>query len=534
MDLQQGDVLAASYTIEDPVGRGGMATVYKAYHERLDRHVAIKLMHKIFLQDDDFMARFQREARIVAKLDHPAIVPIYDYNEHQAAPYLVMKYVDGMTLKKRYIKKGLTLGEIETFLTSVAAGLDYAHDRGILHRDMKPSNILIEDSTDQAYITDFGLARIVEAGASTISHDMMLGTPYYISPEQAQGSKDLDHRTDVYSLGVILYELLTGRVPFQADTPYAIVHGHIYTQPETPSNINPDITPALDAVIEKALEKDREKRYPSAGALMAAFSEAIVGSSAMPAPKITAVSDNAQQAAPSPYDVLGSFDGQRSSVTPASHLDGDTVMEPSDAQNAAAVRPSGVIESPRQSEWDIDMGDLSWDSIRRGAVNRAHSMAEMIEERIDTELRQRRGIALTEEEIARRRVVKRMKEREDFIGHLGTYLGVNAFLVGIWFFTGAGFFWPFFPIFFWGIGVVSQGFEYYNKYGPGASQREAKIEQEVVAELGRMQGTDIPIAKRKPNDDLSRLMDEQNGGGVRLTDEGELTDSFIEERRSQR
>ncbi|MEL6408038.1 MAG: protein kinase [Chloroflexota bacterium] len=533
MDLRQGDVLANSYTIDSAIGRGGMATVYKAYHERLDRHVAIKLMHTTFLQDEDFRARFQREARIVAKLEHPAIVQIYDYNEHNNIPFLVMKHIRGMTLKKHYIKKGLTLGEIEGYLTDVAHGLDYAHERGILHRDMKPSNILIEDDSEQAYITDFGLARIVEAGASTISHDMMLGTPFYISPEQAQGDKDLDRRTDVYSLGVILYELLTGQVPFRADTPYAIVHGHIYTKPEKPSSINPDITPAIDAVVEKALAKEPNQRFDTAGDLMLAFSEAIVGSTATPAPKIVEIQPQQNQA-PSPYDVLDSFVGQSANTD----LDGETIMTPSEAQNSAAHRPSGVIESPKRkaemrAEFDIDMGNLSWQSIQRGVVSGARSMAEMIEESIDTELRQRRGIALTEEEIARRRVMKRLEVRQEFVGHLATYLMVNAFLVGIWFFTGAGFFWPFFPIFFWGMSVVAQGVEYYNKYGPGAAEREERIRREVDAEMGRSPSYEY-AQKPKKNDDFSRLVDEKRSerGGVRLTEDGELTDSFIEERRS--
>ncbi|MEM9951289.1 MAG: protein kinase [Chloroflexota bacterium] len=512
MTLQSGEQVGA-YTIDSPIGRGGMATVYKAYHERLDRHVAIKLMHETFLQDENFRERFQREARIIAKLEHPAIVQIYDSDEYKNTPYLVMKYVEGMTLKKQFIKKGMTIEEIERIMTRVAEGLDYAHSRGVLHRDMKPSNILL-DNSGNAYITDFGLARIAEAGASTISHDMMLGTPYYISPEQAQGSKDLDHRTDIYSLGIILYELLTGQVPFQADTPYAIVHGHIYTKPELPSKVNPDLTSSIDKVLSRALEKNRENRYPSAIALMRDFSLAIQG--------------QAPQYTPSDSAFVNPVDN----YVP----DNPTVIEPSHHISAKPMPTSRQdrVESPvrrsrSDSDFDFDMGDLNWDNIRDGFQTGVQSLAEMIEERIDTELRQRRGIALTEDELARRRVIKKMKERQEFVGHLASYIGVNGMLVAIWFFTGAGFFWPFFPLFFWGIAIVTQGIEYYNKYGPGAAKFEAKVQEE----LGNLTYGDSTQKVKKRDERLS-VDFADNNLDIRLTEDGELTDSFIEEQQSRR
>lgn len=516
MTLQQGDTIGA-YTIETPIGRGGMATVFKAHHERLDRHVAIKLMHTTFLQDDNFRERFQREARIVAKLEHPAIVPIYDYDEYNNTPYLVMKYVAGMTLKKHFIKKGMTIEDIDRVLTRVAEGLDYAHAKGVLHRDMKPSNILL-DNDGQVYITDFGLARMVDVGSSTISHDMMLGTPYYISPEQAQGSKDLDNRTDLYSLGIILYELLTGQVPFQADTPYAIVHGHIYTEPELASKVNPDLTSSIDKVLSRALAKDRKDRYPSAIAMMRDFSAAIAGN------------------APQPQQTAGA-----SNQVDAYMPDNPTMIEPSHLIKAKPVAPTrrDVVESPvgddrQQSEFDMDMGNINWENLRDNFQTGVQSLAEMIEERIDTELRQRRGIDLTDQELARRRVIKRMKERQEFVGHLATYITVNAGLIGLWFFTGAGFFWPFFPIFFWGMGLVTQGVQYYNSYGPGAVKFDNRIEEEVNRELGRLSYAETRVDKNK-NPDI-RLSTEFGDaqGNVRLTEDGELTDSFVSEQMNRR
>ncbi|MCC7448068.1 MAG: protein kinase [Anaerolineae bacterium] len=262
------------YRITDQLGQGGMATVYRAYHANLDRYVAIKVLHAAFKQDPNFLARFRREAQIIAKLEHPGIVPVYDYSEHNGEPYLVMKFVEGETLKARLAKRPLKLDEVLRVMTTVGAALTYAHERGILHRDIKPSNILIERDA-APYIADFGLARIASAGESTMSQDMMLGTPQYISPEQAQGLQDLDAGTDIYSLGVVLYELVVGRVPFTADTPYAIVHDHIFSPLPLPSKVNPQVPPAVETVLLKALAKSPSDRYRSAVEMVDAFREAV-------------------------------------------------------------------------------------------------------------------------------------------------------------------------------------------------------------------------------------------------------------------
>src|ERR1700690_334744 len=207
------------YRITEQLGQGGMATVYKAYHAALDRYVALKALHPAFGEDPNFQAPFQREARLVAKLEHPHIVPIYDYAEDEGRPYLVMKYIEGDTLKARLMKGPLSSKEITNVVESVGSALAYAHKQGILHRDIKPSNVLI--GTDgQMYLADFGLARIAQAAESTLSSDMIMGTPQYISPEQAMGEKNLDEGTDIYSFGVMLYEMVVGRVPFNADTPF--------------------------------------------------------------------------------------------------------------------------------------------------------------------------------------------------------------------------------------------------------------------------------------------------------------------------
>lgn len=262
------------YRIVQQLGQGGMATVYKAYHANLDRYVAIKVLHVAFREDASFLERFQREAQIVAKLEHSHIVPIYDYAQLENQPYLVMKFIEGETLKQRMRKQPPNLQEVTRILSAVASALDYAHQNDVLHRDVKPSNVVL-DKNHVPYLTDFGLARIASTGESTLSQDMMLGTPQYISPEQAQGNQVLDAGTDIYSLGVVLYELVVGRVPFSADTPYAIIHDHIYKPLPMPSIVNPSVPIQVEQVLLKALAKNREDRYLSAGALAEAFDAAV-------------------------------------------------------------------------------------------------------------------------------------------------------------------------------------------------------------------------------------------------------------------
>jgi len=265
------------YRIVAQLGSGGMATVYKAYHAALDRYVAIKVMHQALKEDPNFLARFQREARIVAKLDHPHIVPIYDFSEHEGQPYLVMRFIEGETLKAHLQSRRLSISKVMDIIRPVCQALTYAHSHGVLHRDIKPSNIIIT-TQGQVFLTDFGLAKIAQQGDSTLSRDMMVGTPQYISPEQAQGQIDLDVRTDIYSLGVVLYELLVGRVPFQADTPYAIIHDHIFTPLPMPRSLNPDLPEPFERVLLKALAKERDDRYASVSELQEALEKAVAES----------------------------------------------------------------------------------------------------------------------------------------------------------------------------------------------------------------------------------------------------------------
>lgn len=274
MHLESGGFIGP-YRILEQVGRGGMASVYKAYHEKLGRHIAIKIIHESMLQEEDaFRARFEREAQIVASLEHPNIVSVFEFNEHQGRPYLVMKFIEGKSLKEIMSERPLTLPEILSIMTAIAGAVAYAHQRGYLHRDIKPSNILL-DEKQVPYLADFGLARIMNAADSTLSKEMVLGTPQYISPEQAQGNRPIDGRTDVYSIGVVLYEMIVGHVPFIADTPYAIIHKQIYQPVPRPSQINPEIPEGVEQVLLKALEKDPDQRYKTPVELMTALKKAV-------------------------------------------------------------------------------------------------------------------------------------------------------------------------------------------------------------------------------------------------------------------
>lgn len=260
------------YRIIEQLGQGGMATVYKAYHASLDRYVAIKVLHPAFKEDQNFLSRFEREARVVAKLEHQNIVPIYDYAEHEGQPYLVMKYIEGETLKARMQRGPLTAGEVQRIVESIGAGLAYAHKRNILHRDIKPSNVILEQEGG-IYLADFGLARIAQGSESTLTSDVVLGTPQYISPEQALGKKDLDDGTDIYSFGVMIYEMTVGRVPFSADTPFSVIHDHIYAPLPLPSDVNPNVSSDLERFLLKSLSKDRQDRYRKVDEMVAAFVE---------------------------------------------------------------------------------------------------------------------------------------------------------------------------------------------------------------------------------------------------------------------
>ncbi|HUM72123.1 MAG TPA: serine/threonine-protein kinase, partial [Chloroflexota bacterium] len=206
------------YEIKRELGRGGMASVYEAYDPQFQRPVAVKLLPREFLHDPEFRARFTREARTIAALEHPAIVPVYDFGEEDGQPFLVMRLMTGGSLTDRLANGPLPIDEAAEILKRIGSALDRAHSQGIIHRDLKPGNILFDHYGD-AFLADFGIARIAAAGSQLTASGSLVGTPTYMSPEQVYGNKELDGRSDIYALGVILYQMLTGEIPFDADTP---------------------------------------------------------------------------------------------------------------------------------------------------------------------------------------------------------------------------------------------------------------------------------------------------------------------------
>lgn len=256
----QRDLLIQNrYQLHTRIGSGGMAEVWSATDQLLDRPVAVKFLHDRFAKDPRFLERFQREASAAAVLQHPNVVSVYDRGQFEGAHFIVMEYVEGASLKD-LIDRGLGVAEAVEITRQILAGAGFAHARGIVHRDLKPQNVLV-DAEGRARVADFGIAR---AGASDVTEaGSVLGTAQYLSPEQAQG-QDVTAASDLYSVGIILYEALTGRVPFDAETPVAVVMKHVTETPPPPSRLNPQVSPALDAVVMKALEKDPAARYSSA------------------------------------------------------------------------------------------------------------------------------------------------------------------------------------------------------------------------------------------------------------------------------
>jgi tRNA A-37 threonylcarbamoyl transferase component Bud32 len=253
------------YEIKAELGRGGMATVYQGYDPRFEREVAIKVLPREMLHDPQFRVRFEREAKTIAMLEHTAIVPVYDFGEDDGQPYFVMRYMTGGSLADRIAKGPMSVKESARIMEKLAAALDDAHAKGIIHRDLKPGNILF-DRTDEPFISDFGIAKIIQAQGSTVTGGAIIGTPAYMSPEQAQG-EGVDSRSDIYSLGVILYEMLSGKQPFGADTPMAIVVKHITEPVPHILDANPKLPAEVEPIIEKALAKSKDDRFASAGDL---------------------------------------------------------------------------------------------------------------------------------------------------------------------------------------------------------------------------------------------------------------------------
>ncbi|MFN2616883.1 MAG: protein kinase [Thermoleophilaceae bacterium] len=256
-----GTLIGGRFRLEERIGSGGMSTVYRAYDPTLERWVAIKLMHRDISTDPDQLERFRREARAVARLNHPHLVTVIDAGEDDGAPYIVFEYVEGETLKERIRRLGrLPVPEAVAYAIEIGRALSCAHAHRLVHRDIKPQNVLI-DPEGRAKVTDFGIARSLESQGLT-APGRVLGTTDYVSPEQALG-QEVTEQSDIYSLGICLYEMLSGEIPFKADTQVAVAMKHVREPMPDVQRVRPEISAALAVVVERATAKETENRYPN-------------------------------------------------------------------------------------------------------------------------------------------------------------------------------------------------------------------------------------------------------------------------------
>lgn len=276
-----GSVIAGRYQVEAQIGQGGMAVVYRAEDLQLGRKVAVKVLHAQYAQDAEFVERFRREAKAAAQLQHPGIVSIYDTGEWEGTWYIAMELLEGPSLKERLVAEGrFSPTEAVALTEQILRAVRAAHRDGIIHRDLKPHNVILDDQ-GHPKVTDFGIAR---RGASDMTATgSILGTAHYLAPEQAQGEV-ITPRTDLYAVGVVLYEMLTGRTPFEGDSAVSIALAHVNNEPRSPRSINPEISEALDAVVMRALAKRPSDRFADADAFLAALADSKRGIAPVYAP----------------------------------------------------------------------------------------------------------------------------------------------------------------------------------------------------------------------------------------------------------
>ena len=284
MDSLPAGLTLGPYRLLNQVGRGGMATVYRAYHSAMDRYVALKLLPRELADNPEFSGRFQQEARTIARLEHAHILPVHDYGQADGYTYLVMRYLEAGTLKDRLDGPTLSFEEVDRILSQLASALQYAHAQGVIHRDLKPSNVLL-DASGNLFLTDFGIAKLLQSDSKFTGTGNLIGTPDYMSPEQAQ-DLPVDQRSDIYSLGIILHEMVTGRVPFEADTPLAVILKHLNEPLPLPSSVKPGLPSSIEKVLLRVLSKNPAERYATAAEFLAAWKIAL---SQVPGPEAPVV-----------------------------------------------------------------------------------------------------------------------------------------------------------------------------------------------------------------------------------------------------
>ena len=381
------------YELLEEIGKGGMATVYRAYQPSTDRQVAVKVIHRSLADNAAELERFQREARMIARLEHPHILPVYDYNGAYAPPYIVMRYLPGGTLKDALAKSALLFDEVVRLFQQLGAALDYAHQQGVVHLDIKPSNIML-DSQDSAFLTDFGIARLTNL--SDGEDKIAVGTPAYMAPENLIVGGEIGPATDVYALGVMLFEALTGELPFAAGSPAALAYRHLHEPIPSAYAFNPALPPAVDDVIAKAMAKRVEERYGSAGELANA-TMAVLGVT----PKRFSGS-------------LHTVRSQTKSLTPTRSVERDKSRAPIEQQKQVTVLHADASEFERTLYESDDaeaarevMGDL-WARVASALSGRGGTVVK----RTDTSLTVLWGVDVAREDDPERAIRTALEMRE--------------------------------------------------------------------------------------------------------------------------
>lgn len=343
--MSQQRIINGRYEVGELIGRGGMADVYLGRDQRLGRTVAIKMMRPDLARDPQFQTRFRREAHASAALNHPNIVAVFDTGEEElpntgqhpgvACPYMVMEYVDGDTLRALLRKGEVTIDQAVEWTEGILAAVAYSHENDIVHRDIKPGNVMVDES-GAVKVMDFGIARALSDSSATMTQTQaVVGTAQYLSPEQARG-ETVDFRSDLYSVGCVLFELLTGRPPFVGDSPVAVAYQHVREEPPAPTTLVPEITPALESVLTKALSKDRDERFQTGKEFLTALRAAH-------------------------YDGIAVSEDESTTVIPPAVMPADT--EPTRAMDAISAKDDSIFEPreelPEQYEMtgDIDAVD---------------------------------------------------------------------------------------------------------------------------------------------------------------------------------
>ncbi len=447
------EAVSGIFDIEDEIGRGGMAVVYRARDRRLRRHVALKVLPPDLAFRADVRSRFLREAQLAAQLAHPNIVPIYAVDETGGIVWFAMGLVKGESLARRLAREPRPdIAFVRRVLQEAAAGLAYAHEHGVVHRDIKPDNILIEEGTGRAVVTDFGIARAAEGDVRLTATGVAVGTPAYMSPEQAMGEKDVDGRADIYALGVVGWQLLAGELPFQSENTPGMLMKHISEPPRALAALRPDLPANLVYAIERAMAKSRADRWPDALAFRNALAEN----------------------APAP---AAAFSNAHTQATPA------PAARPGDSPSPAAPRdrppsPAVVGRGPSpQKPWRFDpmrdpalQGDSGADAIRKWREER-----QAWRERHRRESAREGGLDVTRAELQHEPLSRRewrqlrMDERERRLASrspeerlrsvqrsIFSFATMSVFFAAVNFFTSPQFPWFIFPVLGMGIGLMSR------------------------------------------------------------------------------